>query len=207
MVGGFGLVGSPLTVLRGLARRSELRALEVISNNVGEPGRGLGRLLTQGQLRKVVGSYFTSNPDVHQLHGRGSLDVEVMPQGSLAEAIRAGGAGIAALYTPVGVGTPLVDGAEVRGFAGVDHVLVRALRADVALIRAHRADAVGNLTYNKSARNFNPEMATAADMVIAEVDELVDVGELSPEEIVTPHPYVTHLCRAEVSIAQERGAA
>lgn len=189
MVGGFGLVGAPLTVIDALVERKP-RDLTIISNNLGEPGKGLGRLLLEGCVKKAIGSFFTSNPDVVRHWKEGKLEVDLLPQGTLSEAIRAGGAGIAGFYTPTGVGTDLAVGKEVRTFAGREYILETALRADVALIKAHRADPLGNLTYSKTARNFNPIMATAADLVIAEVDELVPLGAISPEEIVTPHLYV-----------------
>ena len=189
MVGGFGLVGSPLRLIDALVE-SGRRDLTVISNNLGEPGKGLGRLVLTGQVRRVIGSYFTSNPDVIEAWKRGSLEVTVLPQGTLAEAIRAGGAGLPAFYTPTGAGTELAEGKETRAFDGRLCVLERALRADVALVKAHRADLLGNLTYTHTARNFNPVMATAADLVIAEVDAVVETGALDPEAIITQHLYV-----------------
>ena len=193
MVGGFGLVGKPLGLVESLLSNPHARDLTVISNNLGEPGRGLGRLLLEGRIARAVGSFFTSNPDVVAAHARGDLEVELIPQGTMAEAIRAGGAGVGAFYVRTGVGTKLAEGGEVRELDGVPHLLQHALQADVALIRAHRADALGNLVYEKTARNFNPDMATAASIVIAEIDELVPVGALDPEAIVTPHLLVDHL--------------
>jgi 3-oxoacid CoA-transferase subunit A/3-oxoadipate CoA-transferase alpha subunit len=196
MVGGFGLVGAPLTLIAALLDAPQARELTIVSNNLGEPGRGLGRLLQAGRVRKAVGSYFTSNPDVVRAHGAGELDIELLPQGTLAEAIRAGGAGIGGFYVRTSAGTALAQGREERVLDGELHVLQLPLRADVALIRAARADEAGNLVYARTARNFNPEMATAARLVIAEVDEIVPVGALSPEEIVTPHAFVDVLVRA-----------
>lgn len=193
MVGGFGLVGKPLTLVEALLDNSEATELTVISNNLGEPGRGLGRLLLEGRIAKAIGSFFTSNPDAVAAHARGDLGVELIPQGTLAEAIRAGGAGIGAFYVRTGVGTKIADGREVREIDGERYLLCHALHADVALVRAKRADTLGNLVYDKTARNFNPDMATAADLVIAEVDEIVDLGELDPEEVITPHLLVDHL--------------
>jgi 3-oxoacid CoA-transferase A subunit len=193
MVGGFGLVGKPLILVEALLGNPEATELTIVSNNLGEPGRGLGWLLLEGRIRKAIGSFFTSNPDVVAAHARGELEVELTPQGTLAEAIRAGGAGVAAFYVRTGAGTKLAEGREVREFGGVAHLLWPALRADVALIRARVADAYGNLVYDKTARNFNPDMATAADVVIAEVDEIVPVGALDAEGIVTPHVLVDHL--------------
>ncbi len=193
MVGGFGLVGKPLNVVEALLDNPDATELTVISNNLGEPGKGLGRLLREGRVRKAIGSFFTSNPDVVAAYQAGTLEIQLLPQGTMSEAIRAGGAGIAAFYVRTGVGTGIADGGEVREFDGIRYLLCRALHADVALIRAKRADAYGNLVYEKSARNFNPDMATAADRVIAEVDEIVAVGELDPETIVTPHIVIDHL--------------
>ncbi|HEY8528890.1 MAG TPA: CoA transferase subunit A, partial [Paenibacillaceae bacterium] len=184
MVGGFGLVGAPLTLIRALERH-DVRDLTIISNNIGEPGRGLGKLLRDGKIRKAIGSYFTSNPEVGELYNKKQLEVELVPQGTLAERIRAGGAGIGGFYTRTGVGTLLENGKEKRELGGVTYLLELPLRADVALIRAHKADELGNLVYYKTARNFNPIMATAADLVIAEVDEIVPAGALDPESIVT----------------------
>lgn len=193
MVGGFGLVGAPLTLIEALRDARGARELTIVSNNLGEPGRGLGRLLLDGRVRKAVGSYFTTNPDVLRWHADGRLEVEVIPQGTLAEAMRAGGAGIGGFYVRTGVGTLLAEGREERVLDGERYLLQRPLRADVALIRAARADALGNLVYARTARNFNPEMATAAAHVIAEVDEVVPLGALDPEAIVTPHVHVDRL--------------
>lgn len=190
MVGGFGLVGAPLTLIDGLLAHPAARNLTIVSNNLGEPGRGLGRLLLEGRVRKAIGSYFTSNPDVVAAHLAGRLEIDLLPQGTLAEAIRAGGAGIGGFYTRTGWGTALGEGREERVIRGEPHVYQESLRADVALVRARAADELGNLVYSKTARNFNPDMATAADLVIAEVDEVLPVGALDPEEIVTPHLFV-----------------
>jgi 3-oxoacid CoA-transferase A subunit len=202
MVGGFGLVGKPLTLVSALSENPDATDLTVISNNLGEPGVGLGALLAQGRITKAIGSFFTSNPDVVAAHAAGRLEVELTPQGTMAEAIRAGGAGIAAFYVRTGAGTKLAEDHEVREFDGVPHLLWGALRANVALIRAARADELGNLVYEKTARNFNPDMATAADLVIAEVDQIVPVGALDPEAIVTPHVLVDRLV-----VAHNRGDA
>lgn len=196
MVGGFGLAGKPLTLVTAL-NASPFRELTVLSNNLGEPGRYLGETLRLGKIRRAVGSYFTSNPDVGRAHAEGRLEVELLPQGSFAEAIRAGGAGLGGFYTPTGVGTLLAEGKEVREIRGRLYVLEEALTADVALVRARRADRLGNLVYYATARNFNPAMATAARKVVAEVDEIVDAGELDPEQIATPHLFVDHLVLAK----------
>lgn len=197
MVGGFGLVGAPLTLIEALLAAPGARDLTIVSNNLGEPGRGLGALLLDGRVRRAIGSYFTSNPDVVRAHAAGELEVEVVPQGTLAEAIRAGGAGIGGFYVRTGAGTLLAEGREERELNGERHLFQRALHADVALVRAARADELGNLVYARTARNFNPEMATAAGHVIAEVDEIVPLGTLDPEAIVTPHLYVDALVRTE----------
>jgi 3-oxoacid CoA-transferase subunit A/3-oxoadipate CoA-transferase alpha subunit len=190
MVGGFGLVGAPLTLIDALLTHSSVKDLTIVSNNLGEPGRGLGKLLLEGRVRKAVGSYFTSNPDVVAAYQEERLEIDLVPQGTLAEAIRAGGAGIGGFYTRTAWGTALGAGCEERVIRGEPHIYQESLRADVALVRARAADELGNLVYAKTARNFNPDMATAADLVIVEVDEIVPVGTLDPEEIVTPHLFV-----------------
>ncbi|MDF2681769.1 MAG: succinyl-CoA--3-ketoacid-CoA transferase [Brevibacillus sp.] len=190
LVGGFGLCGSPFTLIDAIAAQDKARNLTVISNNLGESGKGLGKLLLSGHLKKAVGSYFTSNRDAVKAWKNGELEIELIPQGTLAEAVRAGGAGIAGFYIKTGVGTKLAEGKEERVFQGERYILIDGIRARVALIKAWKADKMGNLIYSRTARNFNPMMATAADLVIAEVDEVVEVGELDPESIVTPHNYV-----------------
>ncbi|WP_432363329.1 CoA transferase subunit A [Sporosarcina sp. UB5] len=202
MVGGFGLIGAPLTLIEGLTEK-DVDGLTIISNNLGEAGEGLGVLLRQKKIRKAIGSYFTSNREVGEAYQRGEIDLQLLPQGTLAEAMRAGGAGIGGFYTKTGVGTELAIGKEVREIDGEPYVFERPLRADVALIRAHKADTLGNLIYYKTARNFNPVMATAADFVIVEVDEIVSAGELSPEEIVTPHLFVDRLIVAKKILTKE----
>lgn len=202
MVGGFGLVGAPLTLIEGLTTK-DVDGLTIISNNLGEAGEGLGALLRQRKIQKAIGSYFTSNREVGEAYQRGEIDLQLMPQGTLAEAMRAGGAGIGGFYTKTGVGTDLALGKEVREINGEPYVFEQSLRADVALVRAHKADTLGNLIYYKTARNFNPVMATAADLVIAEVDEIVDAGELSAEEIVTPHLFVDRLIVAKKILTKE----
>jgi 3-oxoacid CoA-transferase A subunit len=205
MVGGFGLVGSPLTILEALLSAENATGLTTISNNVGEPGKGLGRLLLEGKIRRAIGSYFTSNPDVMERYRSGELETRLVPQGTLAEAIRAGGAGLGGFYTKTGVGSDLAEGREVREIDGELYLFEMPLRADIALIRAHRADTLGNLTYYKTARNFNPDMAAAAEVVVAEVDEIVEAGALDPEHVVTPHPYVDFLVRSEIRLGIDAG--
>ena len=193
MVGGFGLVGAPLTLIDALVEESDATDLTIVSNNIGEPGRGLGKLLRQGRIRRGISSYFTSNPEAVAAVNAGEIEATLVPQGTFAEAIRAGGAGIGGFYTPVGVGTELATGKEERLIDGVPHLLEQAIHADVALVYAARADTLGNLWYRRTARNFNPLMATAARVTIAEAGEIVPVGELDPEDVVTPHLYVDTL--------------
>lgn len=189
MVGGFGLAGVPLKMIDALLN-SSVTDLTVISNNIGTPGQGLGKLLNHRRIKKAIGTYFTTNPDVGKAYQEGWLEVELLPQGTFCEAIRAGGSGIPAFYTPTAAATDLAKGKEVREFDGRKYILERALTADVALVKAHRADELGNLVYYKTARNFNPLMAMAARLTIAEVDEIVPAGTLDPECIVTPHIFV-----------------
>jgi 3-oxoacid CoA-transferase A subunit len=193
MVGGFGLVGAPLTLLDALVELSDASDLTIISNNIGEPGKGLGKLLRQGRIRRGISSYFTSNPEAVAAVNAGDIEATLLPQGTFAEAIRAGGAGIAAFFTPVGAGTALAEGKEERVIDGVPHVLEAAIRADVALVFAARADTLGNLWYRRTARNFNPLMATAARITIAEASDVVPVGGIEPESVMTPHLYIDEL--------------
>ena len=193
MVGGFGLVGAPLTLIDALVELSDASDLTIISNNIGEAGRGLGKLLRQGRIRRGISSYFTSNPEAVAAVNAGDIEATLLPQGTFAEAIRAGGAGIAAFFTPVGAGTALAEGKEERVIDGVPYVLEPAIRADVALVFAARADTLGNLWYRRTARNFNPLMATAARVTIAEASEVVPVGGIEPESVMTPHLYVDEL--------------
>ncbi len=206
MVGGFGLVGAPLTLIDALVEHSEATDLTIISNNVGEAGRGLGLLLRQGRIRKAIASYFTSNPEAVEAAMAGTLEYELIPQGSLAEAIRAGGAGIAGFFTPVGAGTQLAEGREQRTIDGVPHLLQPAIHADVALVYATWADELGNLRYRRTAQNFNPAMASAATLTIAEVADIAPVGDLAPENIHTPHLYVDRLVPATLRLADVQGA-
>lgn len=190
LVGGFGLCGTPFSLIDALCEQQQARNLTVISNNLGEPGKGLGKLLLSGHLKKAVGSYFTTNYHAVEAWSRGELAIELMPQGTLAEAIRAGGAGIGGFYTPTAVGTRLAQGKEIRDIDGKAYVFVKGIKTRIALIKAHQADTMGNLTYSETARNFNPLMATAAEIVIAEVEEIVPAGSIPPDRVVTPHMYV-----------------
>lgn len=193
MVGGFGLVGAPLTLIDALVESSDAEELTIVSNNIGEPGRGLGKLLRQGRIKRGISSYFTSNPEAVEAVNAGAIDATLVPQGTFAEAIRAAGAGIAGFLTPVGAGTLLAEGKEEHVIDGIPYVLERPIHADVALVYAARGDELGNLWYRRTARNFNPLMATAARVTIAEVGEIVSAGELEPESIHTPHLYVDEL--------------
>jgi 3-oxoacid CoA-transferase A subunit len=200
MVGGFGLIGCPLTLVEALAKHS-VKDLTIISNNLGEPnGKGLGKILHQYKIKKAIGSFFTSNPDVIKFVEKNQLDVELVPQGTLAEAIRAAGAGIGGFYTKTSANTILAENKEYRWIDDVKYVFEKPIHANVSLIKAWKADKNGNLVYYKTARNFNPVMAMAADICIAEVDEIVEPGELDPEEIVTPHIFVDMIVKSEVNL-------
>ena len=202
LVGGFGLIGAPLTLVEGLTAK-EVNDLTIVSNNLGEAGKGLGLLLNQHKITHAIGSYFTSNRDVGNFYQKGELQLTLLPQGTLSEALRAGGAGIGGFYTKTAVGTALAKGKEQREIDGEMYVLEKPIRGQVALIRAHKADTLGNLVYYKTARNFNPLMATAADYVVAEVDEIVEPGELDPEAIVTPHLFVDAIIEAKQVLTRE----
>ncbi len=191
LVGGFGMAGMPIALIDALIRQGATD-LTVVSNNAGNGDSGLAALLAKGRVRKMVCS-FPRQADswvFDALYRAGRIELELVPQGNLAERMRAAGAGIGAFYSPTGVGTPLAEGKETREIDGRSYVLEHPIRGDVALIGAHRADRMGNLVYRKTARNFGPVMATAADMVVAQVAEIVDVGVLEPESVVTPGIYV-----------------
>ena len=192
LVGGFGMTGNPTQILHALAETA-VRDITYIANNVGEPGLGGGRMLRNGQISRAIGSYFTSNPEAVAAAQSGAIEFEVMPQGTMVEAIRAGGAGLGGFYTPTAAGTVLAEGRETKRIDGRLHVFQPALRANVALIRAWSADTAGNLVYRMTEQNFNRAMATAADLVIAEVEERVPAGALRPESIHTPGCYVDYL--------------
>ena len=194
MIGGFGLRGCPDELVDELVR-SNKKELTIVSNDLGSPNQGLGRLLTNGQIKGLIGSYYNWNPEAIEAYNKGEISVTLVPQGTLAESMRAAGMGIPAYYTPTSAGTDLEKGKEVREFNGRKYVLEEAIHTDVALIRAKKADTLGNLVYSKTARNFNPVMAMAATYTIAEVDEIVEPGELDPEERVTPHIYVNAIVK------------
>ncbi|MFE4413375.1 3-oxoacid CoA-transferase subunit A [Streptomyces sp. NPDC056821] len=207
LVGGFGLAGMPFDLIDALIRQGA-GDLIVVSNNAGNGDVGLAALLKAGRVRKVICS-FPRQSDSYvfdDLYRAGRVELEVVPQGTLAERMRAAGAGIGAFYSPVGVGTPLAEGKETREIDGRVHVLEYPIKGDVALISAHRADSMGNLVYRKTARNFGPVMATAAGTVIAQVTEIVPVGEIDPETVVTPGIYVDRLVRAEARRLTVQGA-
>jgi 3-oxoacid CoA-transferase subunit A len=189
MSSGFGLCGNPENLIRALHARGT-KGLTIISNNCGTTDKGLGVLLANGQVKKMISSYVGENKIFENLFLSGKLEVELNPQGTLAERIRAGGAGIAAFYTPTGFGTVVADGKETREFDGRMYVMERGLRADFALVKAWKGDRWGNLVYRKTARNFAPMIASAARITIAEVEELVEPGQLDPDQIHTPSIYV-----------------
>ena len=197
--GGFGMTGNPVHLLHALAETST-KNLIFIGNNVGEPGLGGGRLLRNGQIRKMIGSFFTSNPDAVKAAQSGEVEYELLPQGTLAEAIRAGGAGIGGFYTPSSAGTLIAKGRPTMLINGIEQVFIPGIRANVAFIRAWKADTAGNLTYRMTEQNFNRAMATAADIVIAEVEEIVPVGAIDPNIIHTPGCFVDYLVQANLSL-------
>jgi len=192
MSGGFGLCGIPENLIAGL-KASGVKGLTVISNNAGVDGFGLGQLLETRQIAKMISSYVGENKEFERQYLAGELQLEFNPQGTLAERIRAGGAGIPAFFTATGVGTLVAEGKEVRNFDGRDYVMETGLIADLAIIKAWKADERGNLVFRKTARNFNPMMATAGKMTIVEVEEIVPVGSLDPDNIHTPGIYVDRL--------------
>jgi 3-oxoacid CoA-transferase subunit A len=197
MIGGFGLCGIPENLIRALMKKGA-KNLTTISNNVGVDGYGLGLLLGNGQIRKHIGTYVGENKLLEEMVLKGTVELELNPQGTFSERIRAGGAGIPAFFTPTGFGTVIGDGKEVRDFDGRPHIMERALRADFAFVKAWKGDKWGNLVYRKTARNFNPMMATAAKVTIAEVEQLVEVGEIEPDHVMTPSVYVKRIFQGEM---------
>lgn len=196
MLGGFGLCGIPENLIAALVRK-RVTGLHTISNNMGVDGFGMGLMLEAGMIASHIGSYVGENRLLESMVISGKLQVSLIPQGTLAERIRAGGAGIPAFYTPTGVGTVVAEGKEVREFGGRTYLLEKALTADFALVKAWRGDRHGNLVYRKTARNFNPVMATAARFTIAEVEELVAPGEIAPGDVMTPGIYVKKIVKGE----------
>src|SRR6266853_5889372 len=197
MIGGFGLCGIPENLIRALVRKGS-KNLTTISNNAGVDGFGVGLLLAAGQIRRHIGTYVGENKLLESMVLSGKVELDLVPQGTFSERIRAAGAGIPAFFTPTGVGTTVADKKETREFDGRTYLMERALKADFALVKAWKGDKWGNLVYRKTARNFNPMMATAAKVTIAEVEHLVEVGELEPDLIHTPSIYVKRIFQGEV---------
>ncbi len=195
MSGGFGLCGIPENLIAAL-RDSGAKGLTVISNNAGVDGFGLGQLLTTRQIRKMISSYVGENKEFERQYLAGELELEFNPQGTLAERIRAGGAGIPGFYTATGVGTVVAEGKDIKRFGDRDYVLETGLIADLSIVKAWKGDARGNLIFRKTARNFNPMMATAGKVCVAEVEEIVPVGSLDPDNIHTPGIYVDRIVQA-----------
>ena len=195
------MTGTPIHLLDAIAETG-VRDLTMIANNIGEPGLGGGRMLRNGQIGKAIGSYFTTNPEAVEAYQSGRIEIELLPQGSMVEAIRAGGAGIGGFYTPTSAGTPLAKDRDTRNIDGIEYVFQSALTADVALIRAWRADTAGNLVYRMTENNFNQAAATAAKLVIAEVESVVPVGELDPNHIHTPGCFVDYLVEAHTTVEE-----
>jgi 3-oxoacid CoA-transferase subunit A len=196
MMGGFGLCGIPENLIAALRRRGT-KQLTIISNNAGIDGFGIGILLENRQVKKMISTYVGENKEFERQFLSGELDVELVPQGTFSERIRAGGAGIGGFFTPTGYGTLVAEGKETREIDGRHYVLEKPLLADFAFVRAWKGDAQGNLIYRKTARNFNPMMATAARVTIAEVESLVEPGELEPDSIATPGIFVAHVLKGE----------
>ena len=200
LIGGFGAAGQPAELIDGLIERGA-KDLTIVSNNAGNGDFGLAKLLQTGAVKKIICS-FPRQADSYifdALYRAGRIELEVVPQGNLACRIQAAGMGLGAIYTPTGYGTLLAEGKETREIDGKDYVLEYPIRADVALIKAHKGDRWGNLVYNKSARNFGPIMAMAADLTIAQVNEVVELGELDPEVIVTPGIFVQHVIAIDIN--------
>src|ERR1700723_2910557 len=197
MVGGFGLCGNPENLIRALAKKG-VKNLTTISNNAGVDGFGVGLLLANGQIRKHIGTYVGENKLLEKMVLNGTVELDLVPQGTFAERIRAGGAGIPAFFTPTGVGTVVAEGKETREFEGRPYVMERWLKADFAFVKAWKGDRMGNLVYRKTARNFNPIMATAAKVTIAEVEHLVEAGELDGDSIHTPSVYVKRIFQGDL---------
>jgi 3-oxoacid CoA-transferase subunit A len=191
-VGGFGLCGIPEALIEAL-RDSGVRHLTAISNNAGVDGFGLGQLLATRQIRKMIASYVGENKEFERQYLAGELELEFTPQGTLAEKLRAGGAGIPAFFTKTGVGTIVAEGKEVREFDGEQYVMERSLVADVSLVKAYMADKAGNLVFRKTARNFNPNVAMAGKITVVEVEKLVEVGEIDPDDVHTPSIFVLRI--------------
>lgn len=197
MIGGFGLCGNPENLIRALVKKG-VKDLTTISNNAGVDGFGVGLLLAAGQIRKHIGTYVGENKLLEQMVLNGTMELELVPQGTFSERIRAGGAGIPAFFTPTGVGTVVAEKKETREFNGRTYLMEHCLKADFAIIKAWKGDKWGNLVYRKTARNFNPMMATAAKVTIAEVEHLVEPGELDPDSVHTPSIFVKRIFQGEL---------
>lgn len=195
LVGGFGLCGIPENVIKALVKKG-ISNLTIVSNNCGVDDWGLGLLLQKKQIKKIYASYVGENKEFERQVINGELEVELVPQGTLAERLRAGGAGIPAFYTPAGVGTPVAEGKEVRTFNGKEYLLEHAIRGDISIVRAHTGDTYGNLVYRKTAQNFNPMIAAAGNVTIAEVEHLQKAGNIDPHHIHTPGIYVNRIIEA-----------
>ena len=196
MVGGFLGVGSPEKLIDALVQKG-VKDLTLICNDTAFVDRGVGKMVVAHQFKKIIASHIGTNAETGRQMTAGETEVELVPQGTLAEKIRCGGAGLGGFYTPTGVGTVVADGKETREFNGRQYLLELPLRADVALVKAHKADEAGNLVYRRSARNFNPLMAMAADLVIAEVDNIVTTGEIDQDHVMTPGIFVNHLIKED----------
>lgn len=195
MIGGFGQPGTPNELVDELIRQGQ-KDLTVIATNLARPNKGIGQLFSHRRVKELVGTHFNGNSEVCAAFDAGELPITLLPMGTLCEMIRAGGAGIPAMYLPVSVGTELAEGKETRNINGIECVLEHAITADVALIKAYKADKIGNLQYRKSARNYNPLMATAAKYTIVLAEEIVEIGEIDPDMVMTPHVYVNAIVRA-----------
>lgn len=189
MIGGFMAIGTPENIIDGIVDK-EIKDLTVIANDTAEPDEGIGKLIVNRQIKKVVATHIGLNPETGKQMNNEEIEVELIPQGTLAEQIRAAGAGLGGFLTPTGIGTVVEEGKEKKTINGKDYLLELPITADVALIKAWKADKKGNLVYRKSARNFNPVMATAADLVIVEVENLVEIGEIDPDDVMTPAAFV-----------------
>ncbi|SER74409.1 CoA transferase subunit A [Salipaludibacillus aurantiacus] len=203
LVGGFGLCGIPENLIKAL-REKGVKNLTVVSNNCGVDDWGLGLLLENKQIDKIYASYVGENKEFERQVLNGELEVELVPQGTLSERLRAGGAGIPAFYTPAGVGTKIAEGKEIREFDGKEYVMEKAIKGDFSLVRAYKGDKYGNLIYRKTAQNFNPMVAAAGKITIAEVEHLVEPGDLNPDHIHTPSIYVNKLIQGEQEKRIER---
>lgn len=189
MIGGFMAIGTPENIIDGIVDK-EIKDLTVIANDTAEPDEGVGKLIVNRQIKKVVATHIGLNPETGKQMNNGEIEVELVPQGTLAEQIRAAGAGLGGFLTPTGIGTVVEEDKEKKTINGKDYLLELPISADIALIKAWKADKKGNLVYRKSARNFNPVMATAADLVIVEVENLVEIGEIDPDDVMTPAAFV-----------------